>query len=246
MFGMRRTVRLAIAGSIGAGFAFGVQGGLLYGRDGAAIRPLSFASGIAYTLARPAAVSATMLASPPAESPADAGASPTARIIDGKAIAATVRQEIKVESDALKAKYGVTPGLATVLVGNRTDSATYVRMKKKAAAEVGFYAVDKTFDETVSQAELLQCVAELNNDPKVHGILVQLPLPRHIDESTVLESIHVAKDVDGFSAVNIGRMCLRGGEAPLALPCTPAGCVELLQRSGIEVAGKEVTQHPTC
>jgi len=241
MMGMRRTLRLAIAGSLGATVALGVQGGGLHGRDGGIARPLSFASSIAYSLARPG-VSAAMLAPFPAEPSAVAtpGAVPTARIIDGKAIAATVRQEIKAATDELKAAHSVTPGLAVVLVGNRTDSATYVRMKKKAAAEVGFYSVDRSFDDTVSQDELLRCVAELNKDPQVHGILVQLPLPRHIDEAKVLESILVAKDVDGFSAENIGRMCLRGGQPPLALPCTPAGCVELLQRSGVEVAGKEV------
>jgi len=92
----------------------------------------------------------------------------------------------------------------------------------------------------VTEAELIDCVKQLNADPKVHGILVQLPLPRHIDEAKVLETILVEKDVDGFSASNIGNMCLRGGKPPLALPCTPAGCVELLQRSDIEVRGKEV------
>jgi hypothetical protein len=241
MLGMRRSLRLAIAGSLGATVALAVQGGGLNGRDGGIARPLSLAGSIAYSLARPG-VTAAMLAPSPAEASAGAapGAAPTARIIDGKAIAAAVRQEIKAVTDDLKAAHGVTPGLAVVLVGNRTDSATYVRMKKKAAAEVGFYSVDKDFDDTVSQDELIRCVAELNRDPKIHGILVQLPLPRHIDEAKVLESILVAKDVDGFSAENIGRMCLRGGQPPLALPCTPAGCVELLQRSGVEVAGKEV------
>ena len=108
------------------------------------------------------------------------------------------------------------------------------------AAEVGFHSVDREFPESVTEAELLACVETLNQDKAVHGILVQLPLPTHIDEARVLEAIEVRKDVDGFSAENIGNMCLRGGKPPLALPCTPAGCVELLQRSGVAVAGKEV------
>jgi len=162
------------------------------------------------------------------------------QVIDGKAIAAQIRKELKQYTADLVRDHGVTPGLAVVLVGERTDSATYVRMKKRAADEVGFYSIDRKFDERVTEAELIQCVKDLNADPKVHGILVQLPLPRHIDEAKVLETILVEKDVDGFSASNIGNMCLRGGKPPLALPCTPAGCVELLQRSNIEVRGKEV------
>ena len=105
---------------------------------------------------------------------------------------------------------------------------------------MGFHSVDREFPESVTEAELLACVETLNKDKAVHGILVQLPLPTHIDEARVLEAIEVRKDVDGFSAENIGNMCLRGGKPPLALPCTPAGCVELLQRSGVAVAGKEV------
>ena len=163
-----------------------------------------------------------------------------ARIIDGKAIAAEIRAEIRHSVDELKREHGTTPGLAVVLVGMRRDSQAYVRMKKQASDEVGFYSVDRSFPESVTQDELLACVCELNHDPKVHGILVQLPLPAHIDEAVVLEKIAVDKDVDGFSAVNIGNMGLRGGRRPpLALPCTPAGCIELLQRSGIQVSGKE-------
>jgi len=172
-----------------------------------------------------------------AQEPAEA---PVGRIIDGTAVAIEIRGEIRAGTEALVESHGITPGLAVVLVGNRTDSSTYVRMKKRAAAEVGFYSVDKEFPESVSQEELLACVRSLNEDPKVHGILVQLPLPGHIDEATVLEEIKVAKDVDGFSATNIGNMCLRGGAPPLALPCTPAGCIELLQRSDVTVKGKEV------
>ena len=162
-----------------------------------------------------------------------------AKLIDGKAISQEIRNEIKEHATELKDKHSVTPGLAVVLVGGRTDSATYVRMKKKAAAEVAFHSVDKSFEESVTEAELLQCMRDLNADPAVHGILVQLPLPKHINEATVLEAIAVEKDADGFSAFNIGNMCLRGGKSPLALPCTPAGCIELLKRSGVEVSGKD-------
>jgi 5,10-methylene-tetrahydrofolate dehydrogenase/methenyl tetrahydrofolate cyclohydrolase len=112
-------------------------------------------------------------------------------------------------------------------------------MKKKAAAEVCFHSVDIELPETVSEADLLAAVKKLNADPKVHGILVQLPLPKHINEALVLKTILVEKDADGFSAYNIGNMCLRGGDPPLALPCTPAGCIELLKRSGVETSGKE-------
>ena len=144
------------------------------------------------------------------------GAGGAARLIDGKAIAAAIRREVKQHSEALIASHKVTPGLAVVLVGARTDSATYVKMKKKAAAEVGFHSIDKTFEESVTEEALLQCVQELNSDPSVHGILVQLPLPKHIDEAKVLESIRVEKDADGFSSENVGNMCLRGGKVTLA------------------------------
>jgi len=114
-----------------------------------------------------------------------------------------------------------------VLVGARPDSATYVRMKKKAAAEVGFFSVDVTLDEDATQETVLQAVQTLNSRRDIHGILVQLPLPAHIDEHKVLKSILVSKDVDGFSAENIGNLALKGGDPPLAVPCTPAGYVRI-------------------
>ena len=163
-----------------------------------------------------------------------------ASIIDGKAVAAEIRAEVKAHVDELQREHSVTPGLAVVLVGQRTDSATYVRMKKRAAAECGFHSVDLDFEADVTQEKLEAAIDGLNADDKVHGILVQLPLPKHIDEAAILARIAVAKDVDGFSAANIGNLCLRGGQPPLAVPCTPAGCVELLQRSGVAVSGKEV------
>jgi len=160
------------------------------------------------------------------------------RLIDGKAVAAEVRAELKDMAIKLEKEHGVRPGLAVILVGTRKDSQSYVRNKKKAAAEVNFHTVDVDLPEMVSQNDLIKEVEALNNDPKVHAILVQLPLPKHIDEATVLKAIRVDKDADGFSAMNIGNLCLKGGDPPLAVPCTPAGCIELLQRSGAEVAGK--------
>ena len=159
--------------------------------------------------------------------------------IDGNKVAKEIRAEIKEEVGALEREHGVTPGLAVVLVGARTDSLTYVKHKKKAAAEVGFHSVDVELDERAPQADVLLAIEGLNEDPAVHAILVQLPLPKHIDEAAVLKAIDVAKDADGFSALNIGNMCLRGGDPPLALPCTPAGCVELIRRTGTAVAGKD-------
>mmetsp|Transcript_16365 Transcript_16365/g.28727 ORF Transcript_16365/g.28727 Transcript_16365/m.28727 type:complete len:551 (+) Transcript_16365:69-1721(+) len=158
--------------------------------------------------------------------------------IDGKAVAESVRLEIKDMTAELEKSHGIKPGLAVILVGERKDSQSYVRNKKKAAAEVNFHTVDVALPDTVSQDELLAEVEKLNLDPKVHAILVQLPLPKHIDEALILKTIRVDKDADGFSAMNIGNLCLKGGDPPLAVPCTPAGCIELLQRAGVEVAGK--------
>lgn len=162
-----------------------------------------------------------------------------ARLISGKKVAEEIRAELKAATERLKREHGVTPGLAVVLVGDRPDSASYVRSKKKMAESLGYHSVDRTFAATASEQEVLECVHALNADPSVHAILVQLPLPKHIDEHRVVSAVAVEKDVDGFSAANIGNLALRGGVPPLAVPCTPAGCVELLQRTGIEVSGKE-------
>mmetsp|Transcript_13691 Transcript_13691/g.43245 ORF Transcript_13691/g.43245 Transcript_13691/m.43245 type:complete len:976 (-) Transcript_13691:375-3302(-) len=164
--------------------------------------------------------------------------SPAAELIDGKAIAASVRKEVAVEVAELVATYCVRPGLGVVVVGERRDSQTYVRNKKRAAEEVGFHSVDVTLPGTASEEEILGAIRSLNANSEVHAILVQLPLPDHVDEARVLREVAVDKDADGFSAQNFGNMCLRGGERPLALPCTPAGIVQLLQRSGVEVGGK--------
>ena len=160
----------------------------------------------------------------------------TAQIIDGKAIAATIREEIKAEVEALQAATGQTPGLAAVLVGDRTDSQTYVRMKKKACAEVGINSIGRDLPADISQEELIAVVQELNDDPAVNGILVQLPLPDHIDEEAVLAAVSIDKDVDGFHPINIGRLSMKRRD-PLFVPCTPKGCIELLDRMGIEIEG---------
>ena len=161
----------------------------------------------------------------------------TAKIIDGKAIAADIRNEIKAEVKKMKAQYGIVPGLATVLVGDRKDSQTYVRMKKKACAEVGIQSFSYDLPGDISQEELQKIVAEINERPEVHGILVQLPLPSHIDEEAILSTISLEKDVDGFHPLNIGRLSMKRRE-PLFVPCTPRGCIELLDRTGVEIEGK--------
>jgi 5,10-methylene-tetrahydrofolate dehydrogenase/methenyl tetrahydrofolate cyclohydrolase len=161
----------------------------------------------------------------------------TAKLIDGRAIAATIRGEIREEVKVLRETHGIVPGLATVLVGQRRDSATYVRMKKSACAEVGIRSVGRELPESVDQDTLLAEVHALNADPAVHGVLVQLPLPAHIDDEAVLGAISLDKDVDGFHPLNIGRLSMKRRE-PLFVPCTPKGCIELLDRSGIEISGR--------
>ena len=160
-----------------------------------------------------------------------------AKIIDGKAIAADIRAEIKAEVAAMRAEYGRVPGLATVLVGERPDSQTYVRMKKRACAEVGITSLGRDLPPDISQADLLQLVQDLNANPEVHGILVQLPLPGHLDEEAILGAVSLEKDVDGFHPINIGRLSMKRRQ-PRFVPCTPKGCIELLDRSGIEIEGR--------
>ncbi|HIP87790.1 MAG TPA: bifunctional methylenetetrahydrofolate dehydrogenase/methenyltetrahydrofolate cyclohydrolase FolD [Anaerolineales bacterium] len=162
----------------------------------------------------------------------------TATLIDGKATAAQIHEEIKAEVERLKAEHGIVPGLATVLVGEDPASQFYVRSKRKRCSEVGIRSFGYELPETASQEEVEGLVAELNANPEVHGILVQLPLPKHLDEERVLAAISIEKDVDGFHPVNIGRLAMKGRE-PMFVPCTPAGCIELLDRYGIEIEGKE-------
>lgn len=161
-----------------------------------------------------------------------------AEIIDGKAIAQAVRDEVRDKVTAMRAKTGKAPGLAVVLVGERKDSQTYVRSKKKACEEAGIESFGTDLPEDATEEEVLAVVAAYNADPNVHGILVQLPMPKHINEERVLGAIDYEKDVDGFHPLNIGRLSQRGRE-PLFVPCTPRGCIELLERTGIPIAGKE-------
>jgi 5,10-methylene-tetrahydrofolate dehydrogenase/Methenyl tetrahydrofolate cyclohydrolase len=160
-----------------------------------------------------------------------------ATIIDGSTIAGTIRQEIAVELAALKERHGLIPGLATILVGEDPASQSYVTAKNTTARALGIHSEQITLPATVSEKELLQIVGQCNLDPAIHGILVQLPLPGHIDEAKVLFAIDPAKDVDGFHPVNVGKMML--GQRCF-LPCTPNGILELLQRTGIETSGAEV------
>lgn len=162
-----------------------------------------------------------------------------AKIISGTEIAAQIREELKKEVAEMKEKQGVVPGLVTILVGKNPASVSYVTGKHKAADEIGFYSVQDDQPEDVSEADLLKLIDKYNNDPKVHGILVQLPLPKHIDEKKVLNAIDPDKDVDGFHPVNVGRLMIGGGEVKF-LPCTPAGIQELIVRSGFETSGSEV------
>lgn len=160
----------------------------------------------------------------------------TAQLIDGTAIAKKVRDEVKEKVAARIAAGKSKPGLATVLVGDRVDSATYVSMKQKACAELGMESFHHQLPGSATQDEVEKLVKELNADPKVNGILVQLPLPDHIDEETILRAIDIAKDVDGFSPINIGRLAQKGRE-PLFVPCTPYGCIYLLKEAGVKIAG---------
>lgn len=154
------------------------------------------------------------------------------KIIDGKAISQQIREEIKNEI----AEKGLTPGLAVVLVGNDPASEVYVRNKKKACEAVGIYSETYLLPEETKEDELLSLVDKLNHDEKIHGILVQLPLPKHIDKDRVINAILPEKDVDAFHPVNVGRIMT--GKYSF-LPCTPAGVMELIRRSGIDVCGKK-------
>ena len=166
--------------------------------------------------------------------------------IPGKDIAATIRAEIKEEVKQLKDEHQVTPGLAVVLVGDRRDSQTYVRMKTKACEQAGLASFQFDYDSSVTQDTLVQKVAELNADPKVHGILIQLPLPNHINEETVLNLVDPEKDVDGLHPANVARLAMMkesitnsvSAASQFSVPCTPLGCIELLIRSGVELPGR--------
>lgn len=162
----------------------------------------------------------------------------TTNLIDGKAIAQEVQDEVKEAVAKMQAEHNYSPGLATVLVGEDPASATYVNMKQRTCEKLGIRSIGHTLPADATQEEVEALVAALNADPTINGILVQLPLPKHIDEEAVLNTIDLAKDVDGFHPVNIGRLAMKGRD-PLFIPCTPYGCMVLLEKSGIETSGAE-------
>lgn len=156
-------------------------------------------------------------------------------IIDGKVISAQIKEELKTEVAALKEK-GVTPCLAVIQVGNDPASSVYVNNKKKACAYIGIESLAYELDECTTQQELVSLIEELNQNEKVNGILVQLPLPKHINEDIIIQTISPKKDVDGFHPMSVGNMCI-GSKGFLS--CTPAGIIQLLKRSGVTIEGKE-------
>ncbi|MGY0217627.1 bifunctional methylenetetrahydrofolate dehydrogenase/methenyltetrahydrofolate cyclohydrolase FolD [Endozoicomonadaceae bacterium StTr2] len=163
----------------------------------------------------------------------------SAEIISGTAMRAEILDELKQEVAAMQEKHGKAPGLVTILVGENPASVSYVTLKVKTALGLGFHEIQDNQPETISEQALLELIEKYNQDDDIHGILVQLPLPDHIDEKKVLNAISPDKDVDGFHPVNLGRMVI-GGDEIRYLPCTPAGIQEMITRSGTETAGAEV------
>jgi len=162
-----------------------------------------------------------------------------AKIISGSEVAEQIRAELKKEVAELKEKHNVVPGLVTILVGEDPASVSYVTAKQRTSHELNFYSVQDNRPADISEEEVLKLIDKYNKDPKIHGILVQLPLPKHIDEKKVLNAIDPDKDVDGFHPVNVGRLMI-GGDGVRFLPCTPAGIQELIVRSGFKTDGAEV------
>jgi methylenetetrahydrofolate dehydrogenase (NADP+)/methenyltetrahydrofolate cyclohydrolase len=160
-----------------------------------------------------------------------------AKIISGNEVAKQIREELKTEVEELHKKHGIQPGLVTILVGENAASVSYVTAKQKTSKELGFYSIQDNQPENISESDLLKLIDKYNKDPKIHGILVQLPLPKHINENKVLYAIDPDKDVDGFHPVNVGRLMI--GEARF-YPCTPYGIQQLLVRSGTKIEGAEV------
>ena len=161
----------------------------------------------------------------------------TANLINGNEIAQQIRQELKQETARLKEKFNVVPGLVTILVGENPASVSYVTAKQKTSKELGFFSIQDSQPAAIQEEDLLKLIDKYNKDPKIHGILVQLPLPKHINETKVLYAIDPKKDVDGFHPVNVGKLMI--GEADY-LPCTPAGIQQLLIRTGAKIDGAEV------
>ena len=163
----------------------------------------------------------------------------SAKLIKGTDIREEILEEITAEVARIKEKHGVVPGLVTILVGANPASISYVTLKIKTADRVGFKEVQDSQPEDISEADLLALIEKYNNDDSINGILVQLPLPKHIDEKKILNAIDPDKDVDGFHPVNVGRLMIGGSEVKFP-PCTPAGIQEMIVRSGIETSGAEV------
>jgi methylenetetrahydrofolate dehydrogenase (NADP+)/methenyltetrahydrofolate cyclohydrolase len=157
-----------------------------------------------------------------------------ARVIDGVALSRDMRAEVRRRAEALTAR-GVRPGLAVVLVGDDPASAVYVRNKVRACADAGLHSVQENYDASLSEARLLERIQALNDDPAIHGILVQMPLPRHIDPQRVIAAISTEKDVDGYSALSAGELVTG---LPGFRPCTPHGCLKLIESTGIDIRGK--------
>ena len=158
-------------------------------------------------------------------------------LLDGKALSEKIKEEVKVEVAQLVEEKQITPGLAVILVGNDAASATYVASKAKSCKNAGIYSVVHEMPESITQEELLETIARMNENPKLDGILVQLPLPKHIDTTIVLEAINPLKDVDGFHPYNVGRMV---SNLDAFLPATPFGVMRMFQEYGIELSGKNV------
>ncbi len=159
-----------------------------------------------------------------------------AKLIDGKLVSAQVKEQVREEAQAIYEKHGIKAGLAVVIVGNDPASRVYVNNKKKACEAVGFESFEYALPEETTQEEILELVETLNNDPKVNGILVQLPVPKQIDDTAIINAISPAKDVDAFHPENVGRIMI--GDYAF-LPCTPAGVMELIDSTGVEIAGKK-------
>ncbi|XP_019162923.1 PREDICTED: bifunctional protein FolD 1, mitochondrial-like isoform X2 [Ipomoea nil] len=162
----------------------------------------------------------------------------TVRIIDGKSIADEIRLGIAIEVSRMKESIGKVPSLAVILVGQRRDSLTYVRNKILACEEAGFRFSLDHLPENCTEEEICDKLSSFNDDPSIHGILVQLPLPQHLNKEKILNMLSLEKDVDGFHPLNMGNLAVQGKE-PLFIPCTPKGCIELLLRSGVEIMGKK-------
>ncbi len=163
----------------------------------------------------------------------------TAKLIRGTEIREEILEEIAAEVNEIKEKNGVVPGLVTILVGENPASISYVTLKIKTANRLGFKEIQDNQPDDISEADLLALIDKYNNDDSIHGILVQLPLPKHIDEKKVLNAIDPDKDVDGFHPVNVGRLMIGGDEVKFP-PCTPAGIQEMIVRAGVETKGAEI------